>query len=97
MFTESFCETVLYLANNSKVSGHFRLAKTFDLLSKFHWNHKYRDVKRYCDGCLVLQNNTILNQKNFNDPQPLEVPLRRLGSISTDFILSIPCISNYFN
>lgn len=81
---------LLQLVHDCKVAGHFGFAKTLARLSGYHWRHKSRDVKRYCDGCVVCQQNKDGNQKRFNSPQPLESPTRRWGSVSTDFIVQLP-------
>ena len=37
--------TILGIAHNARVGGHFKFTKTLSRLSNFHWRHKARDVK----------------------------------------------------
>ena len=41
--------TLLQIAHDSQLGGHFKFAKTLSRLSNFHWRHKARDVKQYVD------------------------------------------------
>ena len=82
--------TVLGIAHDSRLAGHFKFAKTMSRLSNFHWRHKARDVKRYVDGCLVCQQFRDSNQKKLTDPMSLEMPDRRWGALATDFIVKLP-------
>lgn len=88
---------LLHLLHDCKVAGHFSYAKTLGQLSSYHWKHKTRDVKSYCDGCVVFQQHKDGNQKRFGVPQLLEVPSRRWGSISTDFMVRLPRTAGGFD
>ena len=81
---------VLQLEHDSKISGNFKFAKTLSRLSNFHWRHKSRDVRKYVEGCMKCQQFKDSNQKKLIDPESLELPERRWGSISTDFIVNLP-------
>ena len=85
---------ILHFANDAKVSGHFAYAKTLSRLNGYHWKTRYRDVKSYCHGCLTCQQQKDATGKKFTLPTPLDVPLRRWGSLSTDFIVSLPKTRN---
>lgn len=82
--------TILDIAHDSRISGHFKFAKTMSRLSNFHWRHKTRDVKKYVDGCLRCQQFKDSNQKKLTEPMSLEMPNRRWGSLATDFIVRLP-------
>ena len=82
--------TILHIAHDSRVGGHFKFAKTMSRLSNFHWRHKTRDVKMYVAGCLTCQQYKDTNQQKLNDPMSLEMPERRWGSLATDFIVQLP-------
>ena len=69
--------TVLDIAHDSRLGGHFKLTKTLSRLTKFYWRHKVRDVKRYVAGCLRCQQFKDSNQKKLTDPMSLEMPKRR--------------------
>lgn len=81
---------LLHLAHDTKVDGHFGFKKTLRRLEKYHWKHKTRDVKRYCDGCRICQQHKDDKGKTINDPTALELPERRWGMVSTDFITQLP-------
>jgi len=82
--------SVLQIAHDSRLGGHFKFAKTMSRLSNFHWRHKSRDVKAYVAGCLTCQQYKDSNQRKLNDPVSLEMPERRWGSLATDFIVKLP-------
>lgn len=82
--------TILQMAHDSRVGGHFKFAKTMSRLINFHWRHKSRDVKKYVAGCLTCQQYKDTNQRKLNDPMSLEMPERRWGSLATDFIVQLP-------
>eukprot|EP00171_Calliarthron_tuberculosum_P007413 IDg7413t1 len=81
---------ILKLAHDSTVSGHFGFSKTLHRLERFHWRNKLRDVKIYCQGCFPCQQGKDSRVKPLGEPQPLEIPDRRWGSIATDFITQLP-------
>lgn len=82
--------SILQVAHDSKIGGHFGLAKTMSRLSNFHWRHMLRDVRNYVKGCMRCQQFKDSRQKSLTDPNPLEMPSRRWGSVSTDFITHLP-------
>jgi hypothetical protein len=49
-----------------------------------------RDVRSYIKCCMKCQQFKDSRQKNLTEPTLLEVPLRRWGSIATDFITLLP-------
>ena len=89
--------TVMHMAHDSKISGHFKFAKTMARLDNFHWRHKARDVKKYIDGCIVCQQYKDSNQKKLSEPVSLEMPERRWGSLATDFIVHLPKTKNGYD
>lgn len=89
--------TVLEAAHDSPTSGHFGEAKTLARLSEFFWRKKTRDVFKYIRGCLSCQQARCKNQKPITDPQVLEFPTRRWGSIAMDFIQGLPKTKSGFN
>ena len=82
--------SILQMAHDSRISGHFKFLKTLARLEKFHWRHKARDVRKYVEGCMKCQQYKDSNQKKLTDPTSLEIPERRWGSLATDFIVSLP-------
>jgi len=82
--------SILHMAHDSKIAGHFGFSKTMSRLENYHWRHKGRDVKKYVQGCLTCQQKKDHSGKKLTDPTSLEVPERRWGSLATDFIVSLP-------
>lgn len=81
---------ILFMAHDNKAAGHFGYSKTLSRLERFHWKHKSSDVFKYCKGCTVCQQCKDGRKKPFGDPQPLELPDRRWGSVSMDFVTHLP-------
>lgn len=88
---------LLQLAHDSSISGHFGAGKTLERLSKYHWKGKARDAKKYCEGCLICQQQKDSREKRFSSPQPLSTPTLRWGSLTTDFIVRLPRASAGFD
>lgn len=88
---------IMDLAHDNKTSGHFGYAKTLSRLFGYHWKNKSGDVHDYCRGCVVCQHNKDSRVKPFGIPQPLELPERRWGSISMDFITHLPVTASGFD
>ena len=89
--------SVLQLAHDSKVAGHFGFSKTLSRLKNFHWKHKHNDVLNYVKGCITCQQKKDHQGKRLTDPSSLEVPQRRWGSLSTDFIVGLPRTKNGYD
>lgn len=68
---------ILHMAHDQKLSGHFGFMRTLSDLSNYHWKYKFRDVRRYCDGCQICQQNKDFRTKPLGIPQTLEVLSRR--------------------
>lgn len=51
---------------------------------------KEKDTKEYCEGCIDCQKNKGNTGKALNDPTSLELPERRWGLVSADFIVGLP-------
>lgn len=45
----------LHVAHGSKLSGHFKFAKTMVRFGNFYWRHIAHDEKDYVDGYMVCQ------------------------------------------
>ena len=85
---------MLEIAHNSRLGGHFVVAKTLARLEKLHWRSKSKDVRSYCSGCLKCQQVKDNRKKPLGSPEPLEIPTRRWGSVATDFITRLPQTSS---
>lgn len=55
------------------------------------------DVHDYCRGCLICEQNKDSRTKPFGEPQPLELPTRRWGSIAMDFVTHLPKTSGGYD
>ena len=85
-----YVRKLLELAHDAKCGGHFGFAKTLGRLKPFCWKKKSKDVKLYVKGCDVCQRNKTSTQAPLSNPQILQTPSRRWGSVSTDFIVQLP-------
>lgn len=92
-----FVKVVLEMVHDAPTAGHFGEAKTLERLRNFHWRRKAKDVKNYVKGCVECQKQKNGNSKALTTPEMLELPSRRWGSISTDFIVGLPETKNGFD
>ena len=90
-------KSILHMAHDCKIAGHFGYYKTLSRLKSFYWKHKARDVRNYVQGCLTCQQKKDSREKKLGDPTSLEVPNRRWGSVATDFIVSLPKTRSGYN
>lgn len=88
---------ILFLAHDNKTSGHFGYTKTLSRLKLYHWRNKSSDVHDYCAGCTICQENKDGRTKPLRESQPLELPTRRWGSISMDFVSHLPKTDNGYD
>lgn len=65
------------VAYDSRISDHFRFAKTLPRLSNFHWRHIAGDVKKLVGGCLKCQERRITIEKKLRGPEILKMPKGR--------------------
>lgn len=93
----SAARELLRLAHDSQVSGHFGFTKTLDRLENYHWKHKSKEARLYCEGCIVCQQRKDSHSRKPTIPTPLAVPNRRCGSITTDFIVILPVTKNGYD
>lgn len=87
-------KTILQLAHDNHTAGHFGYSKTLARLKNYHWKNKALDVQEYCRGCFTCQQNKDGRTKPLGVPQPLELPDRRWGSVSMDFVTHLPTTAN---
>lgn len=88
---------IIKLAHDSRLAGHFGFTKTLGRLSNYHWKHKTRDVRSFCDGCSTCQQQKDHGGLTLNDPTALELPTRRWGMVATDFITHLPVTESGFD
>ena len=88
---------LLHFAHNILIGGHFGVGKTFNRLRKFTWKRKWKDVELYVHGCRTCQQHKTLQRKKLSNPEALSLPHRRWGTVSTDFIVHLPCTTNGFD
>lgn len=81
---------LLHLTHDAKDGGNFAFAKALSLPEGFNCKLKRKGVKLCCDGCFVCQTSKAFNRKKYRTTQSLEISDCRWGSISTDFIVSLP-------
>lgn len=90
-------KSVLELAHDSKLAGHFAFSKTLARLAEFHWKHKTKLVRQYCEGCPVCQQQKDFHGPTLNDPAALPIPTRRWSLLATDFIVKLPTTARGFD
>lgn len=78
------------LQHDNKASGHFGYSKTLSRFVHYHWKNKSTDIYEYCRRCSSSQQNKDGSTKPLDEPQPLELPNRRWGFVSMDFIAHLP-------
>lgn len=62
--------TLLTLAHDNPLAGHFASAKTFQRLrTQWHWDGMQSDVQNYCNSCVICSQTNI---RHSNAPAPLE-------------------------
>lgn len=68
---------LIELAHEGRLVGHFKCTNTLGRLSNYHWKHKSRNVRKFCEGCSVCQQQKDHAGEVLNDPTALEIPTRR--------------------
>lgn len=81
---------ILLLVHENPTSGHFGYFKTLSRLRGYHWRNKSMHVYAYSKGCNVCKLNRDGRAKPFGEPEPLELPNRRWGSVSMNFVTHLP-------
>lgn len=88
---------MLHLAHVSQVFGHFGYSKTLLRLGHYYWKWKSQDVLAYCKWCTVYLRNKVSRSKPLGEPQLLEIPDRRWGSVSMVFVTHLPVTPRGFH
>ncbi|XP_048236347.1 uncharacterized protein LOC125371405 [Ricinus communis] len=86
----SLCELLVKEAYGGRLMGHFRIAKTYNVLIKyFFWPNLKRDVMRICERCVTCQ-----QAKSKVKPHGLytllPIPSEPWVDNSMDFVLGLP-------
>jgi len=82
---------ILKRSHDDPLSGHRGFEKTLKCITKdFIWDHMYTDIKHYCDTCDTCQRCKNSTTKSQGLLKPLQLPHRKWGSISMDFIVALP-------
>jgi len=82
---------ILKSTHEEPLGGHRGFDKTLDLLKRtFHWQNMYADTKHFCETCDTCTRSKTSTQRPYGLLQPLQLPTRKWGSISMDFIVSLP-------
>jgi transposase InsO family protein len=82
---------VLATCHDALLAGHFGVGKTLELVSRgYWWPHLASAVKEYVKSCDACARAKSSRRRPFGLLQPLPVPHRPWGSLSTDFITDLP-------
>ncbi len=77
--------------HDSAVAGHGGVAQTLELVKRdFWWPGMEKFIYDYVTSCDVCQRNKESPHKKTGLLQPLELPTRPFGSLTTDFIVKLP-------
>lgn len=60
------------------------------IFQSYRWRNKSMDVYAYCKGCTACQLNKDERAKPFGEPEPLDQPNRRWGSVCMDLVTHLP-------
>ena len=91
-------ELILEEAHGAPLSGHTGIDRTVARLKEtFWWPQMYTDAVAWVRGCDACQRNKASSHKPKGVLQPLPVPARCWGSISTDFITGLPRTANGYD
>ena len=86
----SLCLSILNSRQNSALAGHFRCAKTLELIhQEFSWPGISKDVAKYvrgCDSCQCVKSST---HTPYGLLDPISIPDTPWSSISMDFITGL--------
>ena len=84
-------QRIFLLAHDDESAGHYGIAKTMELVSRFFWWPSLRaDTVEYVRRCERCQVTKIARRPKAGELVPLPVPLRPFTSISLDFIVRLP-------
>ncbi len=87
---------IMKARHDSKLSGHFGVRKTLELVSRDYWWPKCKDyVRDYVRSCDVCSRAKKPRHAPHGLLQPLPVPESRWSSVSTDFIVQLPKSKGY--
>jgi hypothetical protein len=81
---------------NTVTAGHFRIAKTYELLARnYFWPGMRRFVTKYITTCEVCQRDKVPRREPVGHLRPLDIPTTPWSSISMDFIVGLPESAGY--
>lgn len=69
-------------AHDSKVESHLSFSKRLARLSEFHGKHNAKRVMKYCDRCVMGQQQENSQGQVLNDPTAVRVPTRSWGIVA---------------
>ena len=82
---------LLYEAHDAPTSGHLGRAKTLEKLSRaFYWPRMHHEVNEYVRTCPMCQVTKPTNAKPMGLLSPQPPPDDKWGSVSLDFMFSLP-------
>jgi len=90
VLASSFSELLVRETYKGGLIGHFRVAKTLDVLyGYFYWPEMKRDVQRIYEQCVACRK-TKSRVQPYGLYTPLPVPIELWIDISMDFVLGLP-------
>ncbi|KAL0533711.1 hypothetical protein IC582_027752 [Cucumis melo] len=85
--TSSLLPTILHTHHDSVFGGHSGFLRTYKrIIREFYWDGMEKDIKKYCEECLIFQRNKTLALLPTGLPTHLEILDTIWTDISMDFI-----------
>jgi hypothetical protein len=86
------CRPKIYeLVHHHPFSGHLGRERTLHRAQEYYfWPHMNKDIRKHVENCLECQQSKSSTDKREAMRQPLDIPSRRWGSISMDFMTGFP-------
>ena len=94
--TSRVIPTILHTYHDSVFGGHSGFLQTYKrMAAELHWEGMKKEVKKYCEECMICQRDKTLALSPARLLTPLEVPNRVWEDISMDFVEGLPKATGY--
>lgn len=89
--SSSLLPTIMHTYHDSVFRGHSGFPRTYKrMTSELYWKGMKKDIKKYCDECVICQRNKFSALSSAGLLMPLEIPDAIWSDISMDFIEGLP-------
>lgn len=81
----------MHTYHDSVFGGHSDFLRTYKRIAgELYWEGMKKDIKKYCEGCLICQRNKTLTLSPVGLLMPLKISKVIWSDISMDFIKGLP-------